>query len=140
MTRRRLHIILHWLTALLILVMVKGGTAAPWVRWTFVVGVAIWITIALSKGLIGKPGPKLGSRLRAAYPWMHRALYGLLGLSAVLNTAELLGWIGSGPAWTSLLLLLAFGTVHGLFQFWRHTALYDNALRLIIPRFLHHML
>ena len=120
--------------------MVKGGTSADWVRWTFVLGSAIWVGIALMRGLIGKPGPKLSPKVRTAYPWMHRALYGVIALSALLNAAELLGWLAPGLAWTSLLILLAMGSFHGIFQFWRHTALYDNALRVITSRFLHGIL
>lgn len=140
MTRRRAHILLHWTTVLLILAMVKGGTASEWVRWGFVAGVALWVGIALARGLIGRPGPKLSPTTRAIYPWMHRALYAMLALSAALNAGELLNIILPGPAWTSLLILLGLGTIHGLFQFWRHTALYDNALRLITPRFMHGIL
>ncbi len=137
MTRRSLHILLHWSIVLLLLAMVKGGTAAPWVRWTYSLSIALWIAIAATRGLIGKPGPKLSPSIRAAYPWMHRALYAALGVSAALNIAELTGLITPGPAWISLLVLLGLGSIHGLFHFWRHTALYDNALRLITPRVMH---
>ncbi|SLN23052.1 hypothetical protein [Pseudooctadecabacter jejudonensis] len=140
MTRRRLHIVLHWTIFMLILAMVKGGTSADWVRWAFVIATALWVAIAMVKGLIGKPGPKLGPATRAAYPWMHRALYLALAISAVLNAGELTALIAPGPAWTSLLVLLGLGALHGLFHFWRHTALYDNALRLITPRAFHGLL
>ncbi len=125
---------------MLILAMVKGGTSAPWVRWLFVSCVAIWASMAMTKGLIGKAGPKLGPTTKAAYPWIHRAIYVALAVSAMLNAAELLGWIDAGPAWTSLLVLLGIGAFHGLFQFWRHMALYDGALRLIFPNFIHKVL
>jgi cytochrome b561 len=125
---------------MLILVMIKGGASADWLRWTFVAIVTIWVAIAVIKGLIGKAGPKLRPATRAAYPWMHRAIYGALTVSAALNAAELLGWMTAGPAWVSLLVLLAIGAFHGLFQFWRHTALYDNALLLITPKFMHKFL
>lgn len=137
MTRRSVHIALHWTVFMLILAMVKGGTSAQWVRWLFVGCVAVWVSIALIKGLIGKAGPKLGPTTKAVYPWMHRAIYLVLAVSAGLNAAELLGLIAAGPAWTSLLVLLGIGAFHGLFQFWRHTALYDNALHLITPKFMH---
>lgn len=125
---------------MLLLAMVKGGTSAPSVRWAFVVCVAFWVGIALARGLIGKPGPKLGPATRAVYPWMHRALYLGLAISAGLNAAELLGWIAPGGAWTSLLVLLGLGALHGLFQFWRHNALFDGALRLITPKVMHRYL
>ena len=125
---------------MLLLAMVKGGTSAVWVRWAFVGTVTLWVGIALAKGLIGRPGPKLGPATRAAYPWMHRAIYLALAVSAALNAAELLGWIDAGAAWTSLLVLLGIGAFHGLFQFWRHMALYDGALRLITPKAIHGVL
>ena len=140
MTRRSLHIILHWTVFMLILAMVKGGTSTVWVRWAFVVCVAVWVAIALARGLIGKAGPKLGPRTRAAYPWLHRALYLALAVSATLNAGELIGFVAPGPAWGSLLVLLGIGAFHGLFQFWRHNALYDGALRLITPKFMHSIL
>lgn len=140
MTRRSLHVALHWTVFMLILAMVKGGTSAEWVRWAFVACVAWWVAIALTKGLIGKAGPKLSPATRAAYPWMHRAIYLALTVSAALNAGELLGLLTPGPAWTSLLILLGIGAFHGLFQFWRHNALFDGALKLIIPKFMHGIL
>jgi len=140
MTRRSLHIALHWTVFMLILAMVKGGTSAEWVRWSFVGAVTLWVAIAVTKGLIGKAGPKLGPATKAVYPWMHRAIYGALALSAGLNAAELMGLIQPGPAWTSLLVLLSIGAFHGLFQFWRHNVLFDGALKLITPRALHKVL
>jgi cytochrome b561 len=121
---------------MLILAMVKGGASADWLRWTFVILVAI----VLAKGLIGKAGPKLGPATRTMCPWMHRAIYLALAVSATLNATELLGVIDTGPAWISLLVLLAIGAFHGLFQFWRHNALYDGALKLITPKFMHKVL
>jgi len=35
---------------------------------------------------------------------------------------------------------VGIGAFHGLFQFWRHMALYDGALRLIFPNFIHKVL
>lgn len=125
---------------MLILAMVKGGTSAEWVRWAFVGCVTVWVAIALAKGLIGKAGPKLSPATRAAYPWIHRAIYVVLAVSAALNAGELLGWVEAGPAWTSLLVLLSIGAFHGLFQFWRHNALFDGALKLITPKFMHGVL
>lgn len=134
------QIALHWSVFMLILVMVKGGTSAVWVRWAFVGAVALWVAIALVRGLIGVPGPKLGPATRAAYPCMHRALYAVLAVSAALNARELWGLLEPGGAWTSLLILLGLGAFHGLFQFWRHNALFDGALRLITPKFMYKVL
>lgn len=141
MIRRRLHIFLHWSVVFLILAMVKGGTSEPWVLALFAGCVALWGGMALVLGLRGKPGPKLSPSLRRAYPWMHRTLYILLGLTALAVIFRLLGrplpWL---DAWTLLLVTLGAGAFHGVFHFWRHTALYDNALRLILPRALHRYL
>lgn len=71
---------------------------------------------------------------------MHWALYALVGVSVLLNAGELLGLMAPGAAWTSLLVLLSAGALHGLFHFWRHNVLRDNALRTILPRRLHHIL
>lgn len=140
MTRRSVHIALHWSIFLLILIMVKGGTAAAGVRWTYSALVALWVGMALIRGPIGKPGPKLPAMARAVYGPMHWLIYATLGLSAVLNAGELLGLLAPGGAWASLLVLLSMGALHGVFQFWRHTALMDGALRLIIPKSLHYLL
>ena len=140
MTRRRLTILLQSSTLMLILVMVKGGTSEPWVRWAFVIGGGIWIAMAAGKGMMGKQGPKLQGGLRAAYPRMHRGMYTVLAVTAALNAAARLGWMPHDTGWTALLLLLAAGTVHGLFHFWRHNVLFDGALRVMMPRFMHKIL
>lgn len=140
MTRRRFHIALHWAVVLMILAMVKGGSAAVGLRWAFVATVAVWVLVALVRGPVGRPGPKLPLAARRLYRPMHWGIYALLTVSAGLNAGELLGWIAPGAAWTSLLVLLAVGALHGMFHFWRHTVLMDGALRLIIPRALHHVL
>jgi cytochrome b561 len=138
MTRRSLVITLHWLVVMLVLIMIKGGVSSPWALWSFVVLVAIWSGMTLAKGLMGRAGPKLSPQWRRAYPWMHRSLHILLALTAFAIFLRLIGsplvWL---DAWTMLLITLGAGTFHGLFHFWRHTALYDGALRLIIPRVLH---
>ena len=136
--RRALTIALHWLVVMLLFAMIKGGTSAPWVLWLFVIAVTIWGGITLTKGLLGKPGPKLSSGMRRAYPWMHRALHFSLALSAIAVLWHLidhpLPWL---DAWTMLLITLGLGTFHAIFHFWRHTALYDGALRLITPKAMH---
>ncbi len=140
MTRRRLTIILHWSTLMLVLVMVKGGTSEPWVRWTFVGGGAVWLGIAAVKGMRGKPGPKLTGTLRTAYPWMHRGMYLVLAVTVGLNGAALMGWMPHDTGWIALLVLLSAGALHGLFHFWRHNVLFDGALRVMTPRFMHKIL
>lgn len=141
MTRRNTVIFLHWACVFLILTMVKGGVSTPWVLALFVALTAIWSGITLVKGLMGRPGPKLSPTLKRAYPWMHRTLHILLALTAIAIAFRLAGRpLPFLDAWTLLLVTLSVGTFHGIFHFWRHTALYDNALRLILPRFMHHML
>jgi len=137
MTQRRLTILLHWITFLLVLVMIKGGTSEPWVRWAFVMGGALWVSMAAMRGMLCKPGPKLSPGWRAAYPWMHRALYALLAVTVALNAGALLGWLPHDTGWTALLVLLLAGAFHGLFHFWRHNVLFDGALRAMMPRFMH---
>ena len=140
MTQRRLTIILHWSILMLILMMVKGGTSAPVLRWAFVIGGAFWVGMALVRGMMCKPGPKLQGTLRAVYPWMHRGLYTVLAVTVALNGLALIGVLPHDTGWTALLVLLAVGALHGLFHFWRHNVLYDGALRIMMPRFMHKIL
>jgi len=135
--RRSLTILLHWSVFLLVLMMIKGGSAAPVLRWGFVAAGGLWVAIALAKGLSGHPGPKLQGAARASYAPTQWGMYGLVAVAVVLNAAELTGWIAPGAAWTSLLVLLSASALHGLFHFWRHTVLRDNALRMIFPRSWH---
>jgi cytochrome b561 len=125
---------------MLVLVMVKGGTSAEVIRWAFVIGGGFWVGMALVKGMMGKPGPKLTGTLRTAYPWMHRGMYAVLAATVVLNAAALVGSVPDHTGWTALLVLLAAGTFHGLFHFWRHNVLFDGALRIMTPRFMHKIL
>lgn len=140
MTRRGVIIALHWSVALMLLMMIKGGSAAPALRWSFVAAATGWVGIALVHGLSGRPGPKLSGAARAVYVPMHRALYALLTICAGLNAAELVGLITAGPAWTALMVLLVAATFHAIFHLWRHTTLYDGALRTMTPRALHRYL
>lgn len=137
MTRRSLTILLHWGTLLLVLAMIKGGSAAPVLRWSFVVAGGLWVGLALGLGLLGKPGPKLRGGLRTAYPWMHRIMYALVAVAVAVNLAALLGLAPLDWAWQSLLVILSASALHGLFHVWRHTALYDGALRMMAPRSWH---
>ncbi len=140
MTQRRVTILLHWSVLMLVLAMVKGGTSAVFLRWAFVIAGGLWLAMVLVKGMMCKPGPKLQGPLRAAYPWMHRGMYLVLGVTVGLNAAALLGFAPHDTGWTALLVLLAAGTFHGLFHFWRHNVLFDGALRVMAPRFMHKIL
>lgn len=141
MRRRDLISLLHWGSFFLILTMIKGGVSTPWVLALFVGLVGLWCGITLVYGMQGKPGPKLSPGLRVAYPWMHRVMYVLLALTAIAVAFRLIGQpLTYLDAWTMLLVTMTAGAFHGLFHFWRHTALFDGALRLITPRFLHRWL
>ena len=140
MTRRRLTILLHWSVAMMLLMMVKGGTAAPALRWAFVLAGGLWVGVALVRGPLGRPGPKLRGALRAAYRPFHIAMYLGVAIAAGVNAAALLGAAPDQWAWTSLLVLLGLATFHAIFHFWRHTALNDGALRMMIPRMWHKFL
>ena len=137
MWRRRPVIALHWAVVLVVLAMTEGGSGAPGLRWGFTVLAALWLGVMLVGGPLGRPGPKLTGAARAMYRPMHLALYALLGITATMNGAELLGLIGPGPAFTAVLILLVSGLLHGLFHLWRHTTLYDGALRIMTPRIFH---
>ena len=140
MTQRRLTILLHWSLFMLLLAMIKGGSANEILRWVYVGTGAVWLGLTTMRGMLGRPGPKLQGALRAAYPWMHRGMYAVLAFSVAANAAALMGWASLDLAWNSLLALLIAGTFHGLFHFWRHNVLYDNALRMMLPRFMHKIL
>ncbi len=140
MTQRRLTILLHWSLFMLLLAMIKGGSANEILRWVFVGAGALWLGMTGARGMLGKPGPKLQGAWRQAYPWMHRGMYAALFTAVALNTAALLNWVSLDLAWNSLLALLFAATFHGLFHFWRHNVLYDNALRMMMPRFMHKIL
>lgn len=137
MTQRRLTILLHWSLFMMLLAMIKGGSANEILRWSYVGAGALWLAVTGWRGMLGKPGPKLQGALRAAYPWMHRGMYAVLAVSVVANAAALAGLASLDLAWNSLLVVLMAGTFHGLFHFWRHNVLFDNALRLMLPRFMH---
>lgn len=140
MTRRGLTIALHWSVLMLVLAMVKGGSAAPALRWVFVVAGGIWVGMALVRGVLARPGPKLQGSLRQTFAVQHCGMYALVGFAVVLNLTALLGVTPLVWAWNALLVLLVAATFHGLFHFWRHTALTDGALRMISPRFMHRFL
>lgn len=137
MNRRSLVIALHWSVVLLVLMLVKGGSDLPALRWIFVGAAGLWVAMSLTGGMLGRPGPKLTGLARAAFRPMHLALYGLMGATTVLNAAPLLGTATVHSAWLSLLILVFAGTFHAIFHLWRHTALYDGALRLMMPRIWH---
>lgn len=137
MSRRGLTILLHWTLAFLLLALTKAESTAPALRWAWVGAGGLFVGLALVRGLAGRPGPKLSGIARQIHGPSHWAMYGLVGLSALLNALALLGRIDEAPARTSLLVLLAFACFHAVFHLWRHTSLNDGALRLMMPRIWH---
>lgn len=129
--------LLHWAVLFMLLAMIKGGTAATGLRWAFVIAGAVWIGVMIKGGLLGKPGPKLTGVFRTAFPWMHYGMYGLLGIAVVINAIDLIGVDADTAAWNSLLVLLVASIFHSIFHLWRHTALYDGALRMMTPKIWH---
>lgn len=133
--RRRATITLHWLSLLLLALLVAGGPL-PALAWTFgVVGLAL-CAIAATHGLMNGPGPKLDGILRAAHPWLSRAMYLALGLTA----AATLWHVAVAPLANISALhfyLMSAASLHAIFHLWRHTALGDGALRRITPTSMH---
>ena len=138
MTRRRLVILLHWLTAFLLAVLlIEGPGAELWVVWLFAGGGLIWFASYLIwRGPMGRPGPKLTGWTRPAHRAQHHLLYlavaGISLLSLTTLEAEATG--------RTLKVLLFLGLLHGAFHLWRHTALFDGALRTITPSAVHRFL
>jgi superoxide oxidase len=140
MTRRALIIPLHWLLAFLMLAMIKGGSDAPALRWAYVATGSLWLILMAAGGPLGQPGPKLTGALRLIFRPFHLALYATLAATILLNILALTGRAADETAWTSLLVLLALASAHAIFHLWRHTALYDGALRMMMPKALHRFL
>lgn len=133
------------------------------VGMVFAVIVLSWFGMYLVKGLAGRPGPKLQGWAREAHIWSHRALYwslvvillsgGLIGLFApyVIQGFGIIPILPNISAKSfhdlmqeshELLFNLLIGGVmlHAIFHLWRHTALRDNALRIMMPKTLHRYL
>lgn len=140
MRRRGAVVLLHWTFALLLLAQVKGGEAAPALRWAFVAAGALWLAVMAAGGPLGRPGPKLRGTMRALFRPGHWALYALIAGTVALNAAALMGRVSDDAAWTALLVTLGAGAFHAVFHLWRHTALNDGALRMMAPRAWHRYL
>lgn len=136
--RRNATITLHWLSLLLLVLLVAGGPL-PALAWAFgLVGLAL-CTIALLRGLMNGPGSKLEGPLRTAHPWLSRAMYAALGAVAAATLWHLA--IDPVAGITQLhFYLMSVASLHAIFHMWRHTVLGDGALRRITPTALHCML
>ena len=81
----------------------------------------VWMNIINARLLFGvRAGPRV-----------------LLGAAAGIASVTVIESQVTGRALTVLLFL---GLLHGLFHLWRHTALFDGALRVILPKFMHGVL
>ena len=136
--RRRATITLHWLSFLLLILLVAGGPLPPLV-WAFALSGLGLCALALVNGLMNGPGPKLEGALRAAHPWLSRGMYAALGGVAALGLwAQISGTAMNLNA--IYFYLLSASSLHAIFHLWRHTALGDGALRRITPTAMHGML
>lgn len=134
MTRRLATVVLHWANLTLLLLLLASGAQSGPLVWAFVLCGAAMVALALVRGLMNGPGPKLSGGLRRLHPWLSRAMYALLGLAVLAVTAERLGLALPGPDARSLLLVLfGAGLLHGCFHLWRASALNDGALRRMLP-------
>ena len=131
--------ILHWTAALSLLFLLSVDDRIHGaLGWVFVVSGGAMVVLWLVKGVQNGPGPALTGPLRAAHPWLSRAMYMLLGWAALWLGLSSLGVAMPGPQPRTLLLALgAAAMAHGIFHLWRHTALFDGALRRMTPRPLH---
>ena len=136
--RRTTTITLHWLSLLLLVLLVAGGPL-PALAWAFgLVGLALCAT-AVFCGLMNGPGPKLDGALRMAHPWLSRVMYAALAAIAAATLWHVaLGPVAGITQWH--FYLLSASSLHAIFHLWRHTALGDGALRRITPAALHGML
>jgi cytochrome b561 len=139
--RRRLTIGLHWLVVVLLILMMSDGERFVWLAWGFVLACVAFAASGLVFGLMTRPGPKLTGALRRAHPWLHRAMYWLTAGAALVVAAEMLGYDTPGVTGSLAQMgLFSAAALHAIYHLWRHTALRDNALRIITPRALHRYL
>ncbi|WP_316012883.1 cytochrome B [Roseobacter sp. HKCCA0434] len=129
----------------------------------FVTAALIWSADYFRRGLIGRPGPKLGPRLKVVHRVLHHAL--VWGLFLVAVSGFFIGLTASRQLWAGDIVPIAVplgmpeanrivGTIHSIefyllaaliaahaaFHIWRHVVLGDNALRIVAPKFLHRFL
>ncbi|WP_299553417.1 hypothetical protein [uncultured Tateyamaria sp.] len=138
--RRKATIALHWLTLVLLILLVAGGPI-PVVAWAFALSGLAMCLLAVALGVMNGPGPKLEGALRRAHPWLSRAMYAALGIVAALTAWSQLGGTWSGPSLPNLYFyLMSASALHAIFHLWRHTALGDEALRRMTPTSMHKLL
>ena len=120
----------------------------------------LWFADYMRRGLASRPGPKLKGRWRRLHHWMHVAIIwglflvavggfllgltssrvlkagGFLPIAPALNLPDANHWVGQVHIY-QFYLLAALTLAHGIFHIWRHYRLRDNALRIMVPKFLH---
>ena len=135
MTRRRFIIIAHWMTAfLLAILLIKGPFAPTWLTLAFSGLSGLWFASSVvRRGPLVRRGPKLAGITRPIHRLQYLAFYFAMAAAAFTALTVLEHEI-TGRAFTVLLFL---GLLHCLFHLWRNTALFDGALRLILPNFMH---
>jgi hypothetical protein len=134
MSRRVATVILHWTTlTLLLMLMASGGNSAS-LGWAFALSGLAMVALALARGLMNGPGPKLEGILRRLHPWSSRLMYALLAWAALSAMAARMGLSLPGPEpRQALFTLFGAGLLHGCFHLWRASALNDGALRRMLP-------
>ena len=129
----------------------------------FVSGALLWWADYMRRGLASRPGPKLPTWARRVHGILHRVM--IWGLFGVALTGFGLGVTASRQLWAGgivpigvplslpkandligivhsveFYLLSAIIVFHAGFHIWRHYRLRDNALRIMVPRFLYRYL
>lgn len=135
--RRTLTITCHWTVGFLLVLLISEAQWA-WMYWLFGTASLTMVGLALTHGLMSRPGPQLPPIARRAHPWMHRVMYGLLAwVGGITIYAQLTDAFTARELFQWYLILSAAGMLHAIFHLWRHTALNDGALRVITPDVLH---
>lgn len=151
---------LHWLSAAMILYFFliepedveRLGAAAlatnAGVGIMLALVVGVWTIKSWTKGLAGRPGPKLPGWGKTFHRLNHRAL--VIGMPIMVMTGALAGFaapyviraFGVLPIFEDLHeiafnVLLFLILAHFALHIWRHIMLKDNALRIMVPKILH---
>lgn len=174
-TKRTALKILHWATVPLFIWFMfvtpdHVNAIGPWAFQVhsvfgliFVSLALIWTGAHIRRGLVGRPGPKLGPMGKRLHRTLHITL--IWGLFGVALTGFGLGLTASVQLWAGDLVPIAYplglpranevmGLIHTVefyalaaiaifhagFHIWRHIRLKDNALRIMAPKALHKFL
>ncbi|WP_299730233.1 hypothetical protein [uncultured Tateyamaria sp.] len=138
--RRSATILLHWLSFVLLILLVAAGPL-PGLTWAFGLSGLAMCAVALVRGLMNGPGPKLEGTLRLAHPWMSRGMYAGLGLVAAVSLwSQIAETAPVSKLGAIYFYLMSASALHAIFHLWRHTSLGDGALRRITPNVVHGIL